>query len=132
MANIVWTNIGSRSVEGVGATTDVFGGGATDGLDLSRVGSVSVEVEAASGQTITTAVSLSAKVQNPYTLRWNRAPAYDLDNASGITGDRGQFVGSFSVSGPAGRLAYYVASGAVSAGNLTIRLTATSQSGELI
>jgi hypothetical protein len=132
MANIVWTNIGSRSVEGVGTTTDVFGGAAGDGMSLNRVGSVSVEAEADSGQTITGVVALGATVQNPYTLRWNRAPDYDLDNLSGVTGVRGQFVGAFPVGGPSGRLGYYVKSGSVSSGSLTIRLTATSLAGELI
>lgn len=136
MANIVWTTItGAKiSVEGVGAATDVLDttASSTAGMNLSGLDGFAVYVEADSGQTITTAISLRAYAQDPYSGRWARAPDWDISNTFGVTGIRSQYMAGFSVDSPAGRVGYEPSAGAVSSGSLHIRIIATGGKGELV
>lgn len=133
-ATFTWARVtgAARSTVGTGAVTDTFAGGSTDGMALSGVEAFQVTVEAASGQTITTKIELIAYVQDPYTLRWSRAPRWDIPNGNGITGARSQYMDGFIVDGGAGRVAYVPSAGAVSGGSLSIRITAQGPDGTLL
>jgi hypothetical protein len=134
-ADCAWSPVSgaSRSVTGTGAvncTLTVASASATAGLNLSGVGGFSVRVCADSGQTITTAFSLSAYVQDAYTLIWARSKDWDLVGT--LTGDRCYQIGGWQVVSPAGRVAYAPSAGAVSSGSVTIHLKATNLAGERI
>lgn len=134
-ADCVWSPVSGapRSVTGTGAvncTLTVATASATAGLNLSGVGGFSVRVCADSAQTITTAFSLSAYVQDAYTLIWARAKEWDLVGT--LTGDRCYQIGGWEVISPAGRVAYAPSAGAVSSGSVTIHLKATSRTGDRI
>lgn len=130
MAALTWaaiTNSGgynSQAVSSTGAVGDTFNSGATDGMRLDGVGAFIVIVQAAAGQTITTAGGLTAYVQDPHSLLWVRAEAFDCA-AGTVTGVRGVLAGAFTVTGPAGRIGYQNNGFAVSSGNLTIRIIPT-------
>lgn len=127
-ADCVWASItgASRSKTATGAVTCTFTvatAAATDGMWLDSVGSFSVEVCAAAGQTVTTSFALSAYVYGAYSLVWAPAPFWDLPANTGI-GAQCQQMGSFTVPGPIGRVAFAPSAGAVSSGNITIRVSA--------
>jgi len=119
MATITWTRVGARSAVGYATAIADTGG---DGVLLEGVAGIGVFVEADSGQTIASKITLAAEVQDVYTERWHRAPDLDMLNLSGITGSRGQYLGGIQVYAPVGRLRYTWASGTVSSGGLSIRL----------
>jgi hypothetical protein len=132
-ADCTWSRVpyASRSVVGSGAVNCTFTVAtqtSSGGINLSSVGTVSVSVCAAAGETISTAFVLSAYVMDPWSLVWSRAPEYDLSN--GTTGDLCQHLGGWNVIGPIGRLAYAPSAGAVSAGAMTIRIIASGINGE--
>jgi hypothetical protein len=128
-ADCTWATISGaeRSVQATGAancTFTVATATATAGMNMVGVGGFSVEVCADSGQTITTSFALSAYTYSTYGLLWMPAPGYNLPAPSDGTGDRCQQIGGFIAWGPIGRIAYAPSAGAVSSGNITIRITA--------
>lgn len=133
-ADLVWSAAGAqagRSVKGVGATaSDTFGEGATDGMNLSRVGGFAVWICADEGETITTAFELTASAFHPYLEIWDPAPAWNLSGST--TGERCEYLDAFPVFSPTGRVAYAPSAGAVSGGGITIWIVATSSAGNLI
>lgn len=132
-ADFVWTPAStqaSRSVKGVGAAADTFGEGTTDGMPLDHVGGFAVWVCADSGQTITTAIELTAYAYHSYLAVWAQAPVWNL--AGTKTGVRCEYLDAFPVYSPAGRVGYAPSAGAVSSGNLTIWIFATSPAGDSI
>ena len=134
-ADCTWARVtgASRSVVASGAedcTFTVASRGATDGLNLNAVGAISVKICAASGQTITTKFAVKAYSFDPWYLDWIRDPDWDLSNPNGETGAQCQVVGTWTVSGPIGRIAFVPSAGAVSSGNITIRIIASGVNGE--
>lgn len=133
-ADCVWANItgASRSRTATGAvncTLTPATATSSAGVNLSGVGAFAVEVCADSGQTITTAFSLSAYTYDPYAGLWMPAPDYNLTSTS--TGSQCVSFGGWTVVSPAGRIAYAPSAGAVSSGSITIRITATTIAGDI-
>jgi hypothetical protein len=128
-ADCTWSAItgATRSRQGVGAASCTLTPATADaaaGMWLNGVGGFSVWVCADAGQTITTAFSLTAYAQEPYSLLWGPQPQWDATTTA--TGARCIPIGSgFQVDSPAGRVAYGVSAGAVSSGNITIKIVAT-------
>jgi hypothetical protein len=124
-ADCTWTAVSTtsaRSVVGTGAIDCTFSTSA-QGMALSGVGGFAVYACAASGQTIATAISLSAWVYDPWLTVWSRAPAYDLVGTT--TGARCELLGGWAVESPAGRIGYSPSAGTVSSGAIYVRLIAT-------
>ena len=124
-ADCTWAAAGSsaeRSVIGTGAIGCTFSTSA-QGMDLSGTKGFSVYACAASGQTIATAISLSAWVYDPWLLVWSRAPSWDL--AGTTTGNRCELLGGWNVISPRGRVGYSPSAGTVSSGAIYFRLVAT-------
>jgi hypothetical protein len=125
-ADCTWTGVtgAERSTVGTGAIGCTFST-ATQGMNLSAVQGFAVYACAASGQTIATAISLSAWVYDPWLLVWSRAPAWDLVGTT--TGNRCELLGSWEVISPRGRIGYSPSAGTVSSGAIYFRLIATGR-----
>jgi hypothetical protein len=127
-ADCVWLPVtgATRSKVATGAANCTFTeatASATDGMWLDSVGAFSVMVCADAGQTVTTSFALNAYVYDSLALVWAPAVAWNLAANTGIN-ERCQPMGGFSVSGPVGRIAFAPSAGAVSSGNITIRINA--------
>ena len=132
-ADFAWSAASSqagRSVKGIGATSDTFGEGATDGMNLTKVGGFAVWVCADEGETIKTAVELTAYAYHSYVAAWAPAPVWNL--AGSQTGVQCEYLDAFPVYSPVGRVGYAPSAGAVSSGDLTIWILATSAAGDSI
>ena len=135
-ADLAWTPAStnsSRSVQGVGGASDTFDTtSTTDGMALSRVGGFAVWVCADEGETVTTSFVLEALAFHPFLSIWTAdAPEWDIPNAQGGTGERCQYMQAFKVFSPAGRVGYQPTAGAVSGGDITIWIVATTVTGDL-
>lgn len=128
-ADCTWSAItgATRSRQGVGAVSCTLTPATADaaaGMWLNGVAGFAVWVCADAGQTITTAFSLTAYAQEPYSLLWGPQPEWNATTTS--TGTRCAPIGTgFKVDSPAGRVAYAPSAGAVSSGGITIKIIAT-------
>ena len=131
-----WSSTGNRSAKAVSTSTGGTATGdaptlATDGVNLTGIGGVAIQVSADSGKKLAGAGTLQCYVYDADTLGvWVRVP--DLDQTIGVTNLRGQSFPGIYVPSPRGRVAWIPSGVTVDAGSVTVWINCTSFDGRAV